>query len=325
MTREIAFVADALPLHSEAHVAGARCRVATNSRAVAQALKMWRRCGGVLPAGDFSMQVVVNQRKGGGRGDPHFRGLGHVVLASFGEANLFVFDLARRNVIATVSEEVASDQLFWDRLMLPIAMGVLGAAVGVVPVHCACLAVGGAGLLIAGDSGAGKSTLSVALARSGFAFISDDWTYLSQTRGQLTAHGMSVPAKLLPDCERFFPFLAEYPIRPALNGELAYELPPEALGSRVELSCEPRWFVFLERAKTECRIDPVSPGEALQYVERSVERLPPELADMAQRRSAIMARIASLSCWKLTYGGSPEIAVNGLHEFFARQRIEVPA
>lgn len=325
MTREIAFAANALPFHSEAHVAGARCRVATNSRNVALAIEMWRRCDGALPAGDFSMQVVVHQSKGEVRGDPHFRGLGHLVLASFGEANVFVFDLARRNVIATVSEEVAGDQLFWDRLILPIAMGVLGAAVGVVPVHCACLAVGGAGLLIAGGSGAGKSTLSVALARSGFTFLSDDWTYLSQSRGQLSAHGMSVPAKLLPDCERFFPFLARYAIRPALNGELAYELPPHEVGSRVELSCEPRWFFFLERAKTECRIDPVSPGEALQYVARSVERLPPELADMAQRRSAIMARIASLSSWKLTYGGPPEVAVNGLQEFIARQRIEVLA
>ena len=73
---------------------------------------------------------------------------------------------------------------FWDRILLPIALGVLGPALGVVPVHSACLAIDGAGLLIAGASGAGKSTLSVALAQEGFDFISDDWTYLSLNHGK---------------------------------------------------------------------------------------------------------------------------------------------
>jgi hypothetical protein len=147
---------------------------------------------------------------------------------------------------------------------------------------------------------------------------------LSQHDGQITAHGMSVPAKLLPDCERFFPFLAGYPIRPALNQELAYELPAQDLGTQVELSCKPRWFFFLERgAVEECRLDIVSPDEALRYVEHSVERLPPELADIVQRRAAIMTAISRLCCWKLVYGGPPEIAVRGLQTFLARQQVEV--
>jgi hypothetical protein len=326
MTREIAFVPDAMTIHCELRVAGALCRVATNSHTVEQALQMWRGGDGRLPAGEFSMQVLVTDKAGEGRGNPYFRGLRHLVIASFGAANMFVFDLARRNVLAAVSEELAGDQLFWDRLLLPIAMGILGAAVGVVPVHCACLAIDGAGLLIAGASGAGKSTLSVALAKSGFTFLSDDWTYLSQSGDQLTAHGMSVPAKLLPDCERFFPFLAGYPIRPALNQELAFELPPQDLATQVELYCQPRWFFFLERGTADgCRLDPVSPHEARQYVELSVERLPPELTDIARRRAAIMAEIPRLSCWKLTYGGPPAVAVQGLQQFIAQQPVEVPA
>lgn len=326
MTREITFESGAMPIQCELRVAGALCRVSTNSHIVGQALETWRRHTGQLPAGEFSMHVRVTDRKDDSRMAPHFRGLRHLVIASFGAANVFVFDLARRKVLATVTEEVAGDQLFWGRLLLPIAMGVLGAAVGVVPVHCACLAADGAGLLIAGASGAGKSTLTVALAQSGFTFLSDDWTYLSQRSGHLTAHGMSIPAKLLPDSERFFPFLADYPVRPALNLELAFELPPEDLGSRVELSCEPRWFLFLQRAPVEgCRLERVSAEEARQYVDRSVERLPPELTDVEQRRTAIMARVSALSCWKLTYGGRPEIAVNGLQQFIAQQRVEVPA
>ena len=319
MVREIAIDYGALPIRCELQVAGAICRVATNSHAVEQALRTFQRRDLVRPAGEFSMQVLVTDGVGERRDIPHFRGLHHLVIASFGGGNVFVFDLVRRNVVATVGEEVAGDQLFWDRLLLPIAMGVLGAAVGVVPVHCACLAVDGAGLLIAGSSGAGKSTLSVALAHSGCSFLSDDWTFLSQTGGQLTAHGMSTPAKLLPDCESFFPFLAEYPIRPALNQEMAFELPPQDLNTQVELSCQPRWFLFLQRSTGECRLDPVSPDEARRYVEGSVERLPAELTDIAQRRTVIIEGISRLSCWKLTYGGPPTVAVRGLQEFIAQQ------
>jgi hypothetical protein len=319
MTREIAIEPGALSIRCELQVAGAICRVATNSHNVGQALRTWKRRDSIPPAGEFSMQILVTDGVRERRDTPHFRGLHHLVIASFGGGNVFVFDVARRNVVATVAEEVAGDQLFWDRLLLPIAMGVLGAAVGVVPVHCACLAVDGEGLLIAGSSGAGKSTLSVALAQSGCSFLSDDWTYLSQTGGQLTAHGMLTPAKLLPDCERFFPFLAEYSIRPALNQEMAFELPPRDLNTQVELSCQPRWFLFLQRTTGECRLDPASPDEARRYVERSVERLPPELAEIAQRRAAIVEGVSRLSCWKLTYGGPPAVAVRGLQEFIAQQ------
>jgi hypothetical protein len=326
MTREIVIESATLPLSCDLQVAGAFCRVSTNSHTVRHTLAKWQRRDGYRPAGQFSLQVQVTNEKREGRANPHFWGLHHLVIASFGSANMFVFDIARRNVLATISEEIAGDQLFWDRLLLPIAMGVLGAAVGVVPVHCACLAIDGAGLLIAGASGAGKSTLSVALARSGFTFLSDDWTYLSQSGGELTAHGMSVPAKLLPDSERFFPFLAGYPIRPALNEELAFELPTQDLGTQVELSCQPRWFLFLERGAAEdCRLDPVFPHEARQYVENSVERLPPQLTDIAERRAAIMAAISHLSCWKLTYDGPPDIAVRGLQSFLGRERFQVSA
>ena len=133
-------------------------------------------------------------------------------------------------------EEVAADHGFWDHILLPITMGVLGPAVGVVPVDAACLTFDGEGMLIAGDSGAGKSTLSVALAQNGFGYISDDWSYLAMHSGQITAHGMSVPAKLLPDAMKHFPALARYSLAPALNGELAYELSPNELGAQVRLS-----------------------------------------------------------------------------------------
>ena len=111
-------------------------------------------------------------------------------------------------MIATICEELPPIVILGP-YFLPIAMGVLGPAVGVVPVHAACLTFDGWEMFIAGDSGAGKSTLSVALAQHGFGYISDDWSYLTLQRDQLVSHGMSVSAKLLPDAVKYFPALTQ--------------------------------------------------------------------------------------------------------------------
>jgi hypothetical protein len=326
MRREVVIDASALICCLELQLAGAICRVKTNSHNVRDSLCKWRASSTQEASGVFEMQVFAHGERDTGPRRPHFRGLRHLVVAAFGEKNVFVFDLARHKVVATVSEELAGDQKFWDRVLLPIAIGLLGPAVGVVPVHAACLTFEGAGMLIAGESGAGKSTLSVALAQHGFGYISDDWTYLAMRDGQIVAHGLSVPAKLLPDAVKHFPELVRYPLAPALNDELAYELSPIDLGAQIQLSCEPRWFFFLERStESGCRLRPVCAEEACRYLERSVERLPPELCSMIHARSALVEQVSRLSCWTFSYGGTPEIAVRGLQEFFAGQRQEVTA
>jgi len=323
MRREVIIDGPTLAYSDELQLAGTMCNLKTNSHIVRNTLSRWRAGNMQRGIGSFEMHLVTTGERDPGLRRPHFRGLNHLVTASFGEANLFVFDLARRKVVAAISEEVAADHGFWDRILLPIALGVLGPAVGVVPVHAACLTFDGEGMLIAGDSGAGKSTLSVALAQNGFGYISDDWSYLAAHSGQIVAHGMSVPAKLLPDAVKHFPALAHYPLAPALNEELAYELAPGAFGARSQLSCEPQWFFFLERtAESGCRLRSVSGDEARRYVERSVERLPPELVEMIHSRAAIIDEMSRLSCWNLSYGGPPDVAVRGLRKFFSEQRQE---
>jgi hypothetical protein len=324
MRQEIAIDPAALNHRHALRLAGATCHVATNSRNLANSLQQWRAQEGEAPSSSFAMHVLVKEGSHQGFDTPHFRGLKHVVIARFGESNIFTFDLLRLNVTATVTEQLAGNQQFWDRILLPIAMGVLGPALGVVPVHSACLAIDGTALLIAGASGAGKSTLSVALAQEGFDFISDDWTYLSLDHGRLVAHGMSIPAKLLPDAVTHFPLLDGYPLGLALNQEMAYELPAQDLGARVHLRCQPQWFFFLERVSDEgFSAVPVSSQEAQRYIDGSLERLPPELYQLAALRSSVAEHVARLSCWKLSYGGPPGVAVKGLQQFFANARQDV--
>jgi hypothetical protein len=307
--------------------AGAGCDLRTNSSLLADALELLSITTGTLCPGRFSMRVVVNEASTEVIGEPHFRGLHHVVTASFGGSNVFVFDVLRRTLSASVSAAAARDNRFWKEKLIPIALGVLGAAMGLVPVHCACLESDGDGLLIAGESGAGKSTLSVALSENGFNYVSDDWTYISRHSSGIMAHGTSAPVKLLPDAVNHFQTLQGYSVHTSMNGELAYEVGiAEAFHAQVKQECEPRWLVFLERMEQPgSEFTPMSSAETKRYVNSSVERLPTQLYEAAAMRELTIERVSQLPCWQFRYGGTPQFAAKELQKFVALHRQEVYA
>jgi hypothetical protein len=306
-------------------LAGARCELRTDCGQLVSTLERWLVAEAANSQCRFRMQVLVTGDADGFGEAAHFRGMHHVVVASFGRANIFVFDLLRRNIAATVSEGVARDPQFWDELLLPIAVGVLGATVGIVPVHCACLSTGDEGLLVAGASGAGKSTMSAALTQCGLDYVSDDWTYFCEESRGLVAHGMAARMKLLPDAILLFSILERHSLRRSLNGELAYEVPATAFGAHLRRFCEPRGGIFLERMseRSGSEFIQIPKWQARHYLESSVERLPSQLADTARNRTKIMDRIAALPWWKFRYGGTPQVAARELQSFVARQKQKV--
>src|SRR3954470_13101173 len=83
---------------------------------------------------------------------PYFRGVKTLVFSVFASCDLTVFDLQRRTVSAIVSSETETDEAFWNRVLLPILVGIMGPTVGVAPLHCACLDWNGDAVLIAGQS-----------------------------------------------------------------------------------------------------------------------------------------------------------------------------
>jgi hypothetical protein len=305
--------------------AGAACHLRTNSSELARVLEgLSILTADAVPNG-FKMRVVVDASSDEAAGEPHFRGLHHVVTASFGRSNVFVFDILRRTVSASVSGTLARDDRFWKDRLIPITLGVLGAAMGLVPVHCACLELDGDGLLIAGVSGAGKSTLSVALSKVGFNYVSDDWTYISRRHDGIVAHGTLAPVKLLPYAVGHFQSLLGHSLQRSMNGELAYELDiAEAFGARVQRACEPRWLVFLERTPAAGAVlTQMSSGDARNYVNSSVERLPSQLYEAVKMREQTIERVALLPSWLFRYGGTPQFAARELREFVVHRRQEV--
>lgn len=315
-------------LHSrELCFAGAGCDLQTTSSDLVRMLELLSTAPSLSCLSRFRMRVAVDETSGEPAGTPHFRGMHHVVVASFGSSNVIVFDILRRTFSASISGAVAQDYRFWREKLIPITLGVLGAAVGLVPVHCACLESEGDGLLIAGVSGAGKSTLSVALAESGFNYISDDWTYISKHHQGIVAHGTSAPVKLLPDAVTHFHSLQQHRLQISMNGELAYEVDiADGFGARVERECEPRWLILLERMhRTGAEFTPMASVDAKNYINSCVERLPVQLSQAAAKRGETIDRVSSLPCWRFRYGGTPQFAVKQLWEFVANRRAEVYA
>jgi len=307
-----------LPLRAELRMVGARCDLSTNSGEILSSLSRWEAPPAAEPSYSFELSVVEDsEAKRDRSATPHFRGLHHLVFGSFGSDESFVFDLLRRKVSGVVSEETAVDQGFWNTRLLPTALGLLGATIGVVPLHCACLDKDGEGLLLAGDSGTGKSTLAVALSRCGFGIVSDGWTYVGKSGNDLTAYGISAPVKLLPDAVRHFPELGGFRAARASNGEMAFEVDAAlAFGAEVCSKSRPRWLIFLERVEARgCEIVPFRGEAARTFFESSAERLPIQLKEGAKTRAALIETLSATDCWLARYGGPPHLAAEALSRF----------
>ncbi|MGA2984373.1 MAG: hypothetical protein ABSG32_11175 [Terriglobia bacterium] len=245
---------------------------------------------------------------------PYFGGLDHLVYGAFEPHSSMLMDLRKLRAIGRFSPAMAADHTYWQTVVFPSVVTVLGAAAGVTPLHCACVVRNESGLVLAGLSGAGKSTLSFALARKGFSFLSEDWTYFSQREGEVVAWGLPTPVKLLPDVARFFPELRSLESVTTLNGERAYLVDAAAGGGLPRRRfCQPRWLVFLEcRAARMFRLSRMRSREAVARLERDLLPQTPE-AEKFQRTT--IAALAERECWRLEFGGPPEATASALTYF----------
>ena len=313
------------PLHSHHIVTGAHCMVSTNSPAVlGAARKFFRQAVEPQYPPGLTLRFWVDPAAQSSPPwpNPFFRGLEHFAYAGFDSENSFLLDHRRRSVLGRFSPSMARDVGYWQRVIFPALVGLASDALKVTVVHCACVERDGDGLLLAGESGAGKSTLSLAMARRGFAFVSDDWTYLSHADGQLVAWGLGTLLKLLPDAVQHFPELKTLEPGVALNGERSFEVDPEdVFGIRRSPRCEPRWLVFLERQdKTGHTFVRMPPQEAAKRLGSALERLPPESSRLRDIQRATLQSLVERECWILRYGENPGIIAQTLDRFCAGSR-----
>jgi len=222
-----------------------------------------------------------------------------------------LIDLLARRAVGLFTAETAGDVPFWERTAIPILLGIISPAVGITPIHAACLIHENGPLLISGESGSGKSTLTLALTKIGLGYISDDWMYVSGSGDRLQMWSPLLPIKLLPDATRFFPEMDFPKPHKWMNGEDAIQLTMfDANTGKARLLAEPRWIVFLERSlQPAFEIHPVNADWAAHELSRSLEHLPDCLGLQREAQLATIRNLARCECWHLRCAGPPtEIA-----------------
>ena len=168
---------------------------------------------------------VVVEPDGELAAEPTFRKQGHLLSFVSDAHNFAAGDSLTLSASFHLSEATAADHACLRWFYLEAMAYMLLTQRYVVSLHAACVARGGAGILICGKSGAGKSTLSFACARAGFTFVADDCTWLLAGSADRIAIGKPHQVRFRHDVARHFPELEGYLASPRPNGKLSIEVP----------------------------------------------------------------------------------------------------
>jgi hypothetical protein len=171
------------------------------------------------------------------------------------------FDFAARCGRMRISCDFVAQPRFRHDFLIPLVLTALD-SVFFVPLHAACVARDGRGVLLCGDSGAGKSTLSYACARRGWTFVSDDVVHLTPGRQHLGVGGSHL-IHLREPARALFPELHSLQIGIAPNGKQALEIDAATQGFRTARRTIAGQCFFLRRRPGPACIRPFAATDAL--------------------------------------------------------------
>ena len=157
---------------------------------------------------------------------PEYRFLPPVFMAVADSNNYSIFDLSRNTTQIVISRAALRHPLYLHYFFLDNAGGCHIATRFTTPLHAACVALDGHGVLLCGDSGAGKSTLSYACARAGWTYVSDDSTFLLNCKAaERTVIGNCHQVRFRPTAVELFPEIEGLEVTPRAAGKPSIELP----------------------------------------------------------------------------------------------------
>ena len=203
-------------------------RVLSDSRAVLDAAyQSWHPFKAVFHRRPLEISVTVkadSARTGMLPPAPGCTRSGSLLVQAADADNFFITDLKYGRAIGKITEATLRYQSYFRYHMLEGAALSMLSALRAVPIHGACVRVGGKGVLLCGDSGDGKSTLAFAGARSGWTYISDDATYAPLDRNDRLVLGNCYRLRFRPSGAQLFPELAGRPITPRASGKPSIEV-----------------------------------------------------------------------------------------------------
>jgi len=238
-----------LPLHATFYPYGYPVEIHTNVEDVlVQYGEMW---------GNFEKQhsnepihLKVQITDGGEKEcppEPTYRLMHPLMMCVADKDNYSIMDLDSCSGRAVITRKTLSHRLYVQYFLLGISACCIATRYA-TPIHAACIALDGRGVLLCGDSGAGKSTLAYACARAGLTYISDDACYLHNQGTSNRITGDCYKVRFRPASAEFFPELHGLKVTPRAAGKPSIELPtaPMMHITRAQ-SVHVEYIVFLDR------------------------------------------------------------------------------
>jgi len=242
-----------LPLLERYYPAGFPLVLSTNSDDILAAARHgWGEFSPLFETPPIELRVVVQGEAGElpprAAEGPSYRAQGHLLVFVLGRDDFAVCDLDRSFCFACLTPAVARDQLYASFHFLDAVAYSCLAHRYVTPIHAACVASRGRGILLAGDSGAGKSSLAWACARAGLTFVGDDSAWLLRDGDEPSLIGKPQRMRFRPEIVEILPELKGVPRLETVLGKRSFEIrTAEVPGIETAPRCRPWKLVLLSR------------------------------------------------------------------------------
>ena len=246
---------DAPPLTLETMLfpLGFPLRIRTNS---AEALHLCRMKWGALEQAFDSDPLethihVVERQSRECPPAPVFRVMENMLLVTADADNVCVAQFPNGKTRMVVSSAAIAHPAYFSQTFLEAAPAAQIWTRIATPIHAACVAIDGRGVLLCGDSGAGKTSLSYACARAGWQFISDDSSYLLHNDAGRQVLGDCHQVRFRPSAAELFPEISGAEITPRAFGKPSIELPTSTWQINATNCAQVDFIVFLNRRQRD--------------------------------------------------------------------------
>ena len=286
-----------LELESIYYPLGFPLRLATNCAEINKAAEeSWGFYPQAFDTPPLRLRVIV-EPGGGHPPAPVYRGQEHLMTITADAKNFAVCDHTRNAAFCWLNAEAARDRPFTGYYFLEAMANYSLTQLYLTPVHGACVARNGRGVLLCGPSGAGKTSLAYFCARNGWTYISDNESWLVREGGGRRLLGNPNRIRFRDSARELFPELNANAAARIANGKMSIQMAP--MGVDTAYQCGVEKVVVLARQPDGPAAMRSLPGE--QVLDRFLAELPLYERRIREEQRACLQRIAELNPVELRF------------------------
>ncbi len=286
-----------LELESVYYPLGFHLQLATNCAEINNAAReIWGHYPQAFELPPLRVRVAV-EPEGDHPPVPAYRGQEHLMMITADARNFAVCDHTRSAAFCWLNAATARDRPFTGYYFLEAIANYTLTQLYLTPVHGACVARNGRGVLLCGPSGAGKTSLAYFCARNGWTYISDNESWLMR-RSPALLIGNPHRLRFRASARELFPELQAHEPAQDANGKMSIKMAPMGVVS-TDYMCGVRRVVFLARQPDgPATLRAILPEQALEYF---LSDLPIYDSRIREEQRASLQHIAGLNPVELRY------------------------